>query len=115
LEKEQLLGKIVTLSVSKYLEAESKLPSLPRLILEGLFMGEKIPRVAAKLAPLNVGPVNTVTTNGGLISPQSPTRAGLRFIDPSLVSKFMVKPSTPKVLIFTGFSATAQTYVISAY
>jgi len=84
LEKEQLLGKIVTLSVSKYLEAESKLPSLPRLILEGLFMGEKIPRVAAKLAPLNVGPVNTVTTNGGLISPQSPTRAGLRFIDPSL-------------------------------
>lgn len=83
LEKEQLLGKVVRLSVSVDLEeAESKLPSLPRLVLEGLFMEEKLPRVVTKLAPLSVGPVSTVTTNGGLISPQSP---GGRQIDPSLV------------------------------
>ncbi|KAF8222733.1 hypothetical protein L208DRAFT_582297 [Tricholoma matsutake] len=54
LEKEQLLGKVVRLSVSVDLEeAESKLPSLPRLVLEGLFMEEKLPRVVTKLAPLS--------------------------------------------------------------
>lgn len=88
LEKEQLLGKVVRLSISEDLEeVDSKLPSLPRLVLDGLFMREKLPRVVTKLAPLSVGPVSTVTTNGGLISPQSPARTGGRIIDPSLVCK----------------------------
>ena len=88
MEKEQLLGKVVRLSISEDLEeVDSKLPSLPRLVLDGLFMREKLPRVVTKLAPLSVGPVSTVTTNGGLISPQSPARTGGRIIDPSLVCK----------------------------
>lgn len=85
LEKEQLLGKLVMLRPSNDIEDESKLPSLPRLSLDGLFMTEKFPRVFTKLAPLSVGPFSTVTTNGGLISPQSPARAGGQVIDPSLV------------------------------
>jgi hypothetical protein len=85
LEKEQLLGKLVMLRASSDLEDESKLPSLPRLNLDGLFMTENLPRVFTKLAPLTVGPFSTVTTNGGLISPQSPARAGGQVIDPSLV------------------------------
>jgi len=85
LEKEQLLGKVVRLSNSEDLEeANSTLPSLPRLVLDGLFMKDKLPRVVTNLAPLSVGPVSTVTTNGGLISPQSPARTGGRIIDPSL-------------------------------
>lgn len=88
LEKEQLLGKIVRLSISENLEeVESKLPSLPRLVVEGLFMKEKLLRAVTKLSPLIVGSVSTVTTNGGLISPQSPARMGERIIDPSLVRR----------------------------
>ncbi|KAF9469027.1 hypothetical protein BDZ94DRAFT_1286917 [Collybia nuda] len=84
LEKEQLLGKLVMLRPSNDIEDESKLPSLPRLSLDGIFMTEKLPRVFTKLAPLTVGLFSTVTTNGGLISPQSPARAGGQVIDPSL-------------------------------
>ncbi|GLB33666.1 hypothetical protein LshimejAT787_0105500 [Lyophyllum shimeji] len=70
LEKEQLLGKIVMLRSSSDLEVDSRLPSLPRLIVDGLFMTEK--------------PSGRVTTNGGLLSPQSPARGGGRLIDPCL-------------------------------
>jgi len=108
LEKEQLLGKIVMMNIPKDLEAESILPSLPRLNLEGLFMGEKLPRVVTKLAPLSVGPISAVTTNGGLISPQSPARAGGRVIDPSLVCAIHDKRLN---LLTSRFTAVAQTYV----
>ncbi|KAG5725359.1 hypothetical protein E4T56_gene6781 [Termitomyces sp. T112] len=85
LEKEQLLGKIVILRSSNELELDSRLPFLPRLTVEGLFMTEKLTgRGFPKLTPLTVGSFSNVTTNGGLISPQSPTRAGGRMIDPSL-------------------------------
>ncbi|RDB22628.1 hypothetical protein Hypma_010354 [Hypsizygus marmoreus] len=84
LENEQLLGKIVMLHSSNDLDIDSRLPSLPRLNVDGLFMMEKLPRVFTKLSPLTVGSFSTVTTNGGLISPQSPARAGGRLIDPSL-------------------------------
>ncbi|KAF5388138.1 hypothetical protein D9615_000264 [Tricholomella constricta] len=84
LEKEQLLGKIVLLHSSD-LDVDSRLPSLPRLNVDGLFMTEKLyDRGFSKLSPLTVGPFSTVTTNGGLISPQSPARVGGRMIDPSL-------------------------------
>ncbi|KAG6903386.1 hypothetical protein C0995_013139 [Termitomyces sp. Mi166 len=85
LEKEQLLGKLVILRSSNELEPDSRLPPLPRLAVEGLFMTEKPSgRGFPKLTPLTVGSFSNVTTNGGLISPQSPTRAGGRMIDPSL-------------------------------
>ncbi|KAG5340992.1 hypothetical protein C0989_012366 [Termitomyces sp. Mn162] len=85
LEKEQLLGKIVILRSSNELELDSRLPFLPSLTVEGLFMTEKLTgRGFPKLTPLTVGSFSNVTTNGGLISPQSPTRAGGRMIDPSL-------------------------------
>jgi hypothetical protein len=113
LEKEQLLGKVVRLSVSEKLEeAESSLPSLPRLVLEGLFMGEKLPRVVTKLAPLSVAPVGTVTTNGGLISPQSPARTGGRIIDPSLVCDLCNKIPYPYCALTFRFTAATQTYVV---
>jgi len=85
LEKEQLLGKIVMLRSSNDLDVDSRLPSLPRLNVDGLFMTEKpTGRGFTKLSPLTVGSFSTVTTNGGLISPQSPARAGGRMIDPLL-------------------------------
>ncbi|KAF8076246.1 hypothetical protein FPV67DRAFT_1573359 [Lyophyllum atratum] len=85
LEKEQLLGKIVMLRSSSELDVDARLPSLPRLNVDRLFMTDRPSgRGFTKLTPLTVGSFSTVTTNGGLISPQSPARAGGRMIDPSL-------------------------------
>ncbi|KAF8897394.1 hypothetical protein BD779DRAFT_1667381 [Infundibulicybe gibba] len=85
LEKEQLLGKLVTLRISPDTENIMEWPPLPQLRLDGLFMTQRLSRASKKPTPLTVGPFSTVTTNGGLISPQSPTRAGGRVIDPLLV------------------------------
>lgn len=90
LEKDQMLGKIVVLDAAQDLEAnveQSKnFPySLPRLSVEGLFLTEKLARTPKKLAPLSTGgPYSSVTSNGGLISPQSPARSHGRPIDLSL-------------------------------
>jgi len=91
LERDDLLGKISLLYPSQAVaDAVSEGPNaftLPRLILEGLFLPEKPPRAPKKLAPLTTGSYSAVTSNGGLISPQSPDRTLGRPIDPSLVSK----------------------------
>ncbi|KAG6878107.1 hypothetical protein C0993_012111 [Termitomyces sp. T159_Od127] len=97
LEKEQLLGKIVILRSSNELDLDSRLPCLPRLAVEGLFMTEKPSgRSFPKLTPLTVGSFSNVTTNGGLISPQSPARAGGRMVDPSLPLHRRYKVSAAK-------------------
>ncbi|KAG6817198.1 hypothetical protein H0H87_011556 [Tephrocybe sp. NHM501043] len=68
LEKEQMLGKIVILRSSDEVELDSRLPSLPRLTVEGVFMTEKPSgRGFQKLSPLT-----------------SPARIGGRMIDPLL-------------------------------
>ncbi|CAA7259550.1 unnamed protein product [Cyclocybe aegerita] len=87
LEKDQILGKIVLLYPSQSPEANGDRPnvfSLPRLTIEGLWLTEKLPRSSKKLTPLTTGPYNGVSSNGGLISPQSPARSVGRPIDPSL-------------------------------
>jgi len=91
LDKDQVLGKIVILDAAQDLEAngeQSKISPypLPRLSVEGLFLSEKLARTPKKLAPLSTGgPYSSVTSNGGLISPQSPARSHGRPIDLSLV------------------------------
>jgi len=84
LEKEQLLGKIVMLRPSSDLDGESRLPPLPHLNSDGLFTTDKLSPGPRKLAPLTMGQFKNVTSNGGLISPQSPPRPGGRLVDPSL-------------------------------
>ena len=88
LEKDQILGKLVLLySNHDNIAVESPgTYSLPRLVLNRLFLSESVPHVVKKLAPLATGPFSSVTSNGGLISPQSPARSVGRPIDPSLVS-----------------------------
>ena len=88
LEKDQILGKLVLLySTQDNIAVDNPgMYSLPCLILNRLFMLEKIPHVVKKLAPLATGPFSSLTSNGGLISPQSPARSVGRPIDLSLVS-----------------------------
>ena len=88
LEKDQILGKLVLLySTHDNIAVDNPgMYSLPRLVLNRLFLSEKVPHVVKKLAPLATGPFSSVTSNGGLISPQSPARSVGRPIDPSLVS-----------------------------
>ncbi|KAF8974357.1 hypothetical protein BDZ97DRAFT_1773181 [Flammula alnicola] len=91
LERDQMLGKIVILHPSQESpNGNGDRPnvfSMPRLAVDGLFLSEKLPRgVSKKLAPLTTGSYSAVTSNGGLISPQSPARPSGRPIDPSLVT-----------------------------
>lgn len=92
LERDQMLGKIVILHpLQDMQEGNSTRPnvfSLPRLAVDGLFLAEKLPRgVSKKLAPLATPSYSSVTSNGGLISPQSPARSAGRPVDPSLVNR----------------------------
>jgi len=80
-----LLGKIVMLHLSNDTDVESRLPPLPGLNTDGLFTRDKPPRGTTKLSPLTVGSFGSLTTNGGLMSPQSPPRTIGRLVDPSLV------------------------------
>lgn len=86
LEKDQILGKLVLLySTHDNTTVDNPgMYSLPRLVLNKLFLPERLPRVVKKLAPLATGPFSSVTSNGGLISPQSPARSVGRPIDSSL-------------------------------
>jgi len=88
LDRDDTLGRIVLLYPSQTaLEANTDRPdafTLPRLVLEGLFLPERPLRAPKKLAPLSTGPYSAVTSNGGLISPQSPARTLGRPIDTSV-------------------------------
>jgi hypothetical protein len=99
LEKDQMLGKIVILDTAQALGANGEQPTifsypLPHLSVEGLFLSEKLVRSPKKLAPLSTGgPYSSVTSNGGLISPQSPARSHGRPIDLSLVCQRLSRRS----------------------
>lgn len=93
LERDQMLGKIVILHPLQDMQegngsSRPNVFSLPRLAVDGLFLAEKLPRgVSKKLAPLATPSYSSVTSNGGLISPQSPARSTGRPVDPSLVNR----------------------------
>ncbi|KAJ6629143.1 hypothetical protein B0H10DRAFT_1988088 [Mycena sp. CBHHK59/15] len=79
LQSEQLLGKVVLLTNDG--AGDQIRLSFPSLRVEGLFMALRLQQIGQK-PPLTV---SCVTTNGGLISPQSPAPASGRIIDLSLV------------------------------
>jgi len=88
LEKDQMLGKLVILSPPQgqdTINDKNNFFSLPRLNVGGIFMNEKLPPAQKKLSPLATSTYNSITSNGGLISPQSPARPVGRPIDPMLV------------------------------
>lgn len=116
LEKDQILGKLVLLySTHDNISVDNPgMYSLPRLVLNRLFLSEKVPHVVKKLAPLATGPFNSVTSNGGLISPQSPARSVGRPIDPSLVSLLLFRLAL-HVTTYSFVIASAQTYVSLNY
>ncbi|KAF9557234.1 hypothetical protein CPC08DRAFT_640508 [Agrocybe pediades] len=88
LEKDHMLGKIVILSPPQSQDAasdrNSNYFSLPQLTVNGIFLQDKLPDVPKKLSPLATGTYGSVTSHGGLLSPQSPARPTGRPIDPSL-------------------------------
>lgn len=91
LERDQMLGKIVILYPAQGSpngnSENTNVFSMPRLAVDGLFLAGKLPRgLPKKLAPLSTSSYSSVTSNGGLISPQSPARPSGRPIDPSLVN-----------------------------
>lgn len=93
LDKEQMLGKIVVLRPQSQDTENNSLNifTLPRLVVDGLFMLDKPIPTPKKLSPLATGPYSAITTTGGLISPQSPARPAGRPIDPSLVMWLITK------------------------
>ena len=90
LEKEQFLGKLVVMEDGKEPSVEPQHLFLPSLKLEGLFMDRSLSHFPKKLMPLTMSTSKSVTTNGGLISPRSPSNSSSsgskKSIDPSLVS-----------------------------
>lgn len=96
LENEQLLGKLVILEGYEDVNSELHKLCLPSLKLDGLFLAQKPPCFPLKLTPLAMPGSHSVTTNGGLMSPRSPSNSSsiseTRLIDPSLVSTFLYFP-----------------------
>ena len=90
LENEQLLGKLVALEGHDDIPSELRKLCLPSLNLEGLFVTQQLHSLPKRLAPLTMPGSNSVTTNGGLMSPRSPSNSSAssekRSIDPSLVN-----------------------------
>ncbi|KAJ7086743.1 hypothetical protein C8R44DRAFT_820940 [Mycena epipterygia] len=79
LQSEHLLGKIVMLDTG---DLDTISIPFPSLRLDNIFMNHKLQQIVQK-PPLSS--VSCVTTNNGLISPQSPaSNISLRPIDPSL-------------------------------
>lgn len=96
LDYDRLLGKIVLIHGSDGIAVDMLKFGLPRIRIDGLFMSP-LSSVRATPPPISVttttNPEGTLTTTGGLVSPQSPPAAilhtpkgGHRLIDPTLVS-----------------------------
>lgn len=114
LAKEELLGKLVFLQGYNELSAEMLQMALPSIQVDGLFLSEKppsVPRRSGAPGPLAFpSATGSITTNGGLISPQSETysitghihRAGTsgKPIDPTKVRRSHVIVS----VTYTDFS-----------
>lgn len=91
LENEQYLGKLVLLEGYDDMTNELRKLSLPSLKLEGLFMTQKLSYLPKKLAPLTMPGSKSVTTNGGLMSPRSPSStssSAKKLVNPALVTIF---------------------------
>ncbi|KAF8192602.1 hypothetical protein BJ912DRAFT_848878 [Pholiota molesta] len=72
LERDHMLGKIVILYPAQGSpngnSGNANIFSMPRLAVDGLFLGGKLPRgLPKKLAPLSTSSYSSVTSNGGLI------------------------------------------------
>lgn len=89
LENEQFLGKLVLLEGYEGVTSEMRKLALPSLKLEGVFMTQNLSFRPQNLTPLAIPGSKSVTTNGGLMSPRSPSSSsssiGKKMIDPSLV------------------------------
>ncbi|KAF7983962.1 hypothetical protein HWV62_18390 [Athelia sp. TMB] len=96
LESEQLLGKLVILEGYEDINSELHKLCLPSLKLDGLFLAQKPAYFPLKLTPLAMPGSTSVTTNGGLMSPRSPSNSSsigeTRLIDPSLVRIASINP-----------------------
>ena len=102
LSQEELLGKLVLLEGCWEPSAELHQLALPSIRVGGLFASDLSPILARRSGPIPPGPLplpapsSSVTTNGGLISPQSETysyaggsprvRTAGKPIDPTKVS-----------------------------
>lgn len=67
--------------------------SLPSLKLEGLFMAQTLSYLPKKLTPLAMPGSKSVTTNGGLMSPRSPSStssSAKKLVNPALVTLFEI-------------------------
>ncbi|KAJ7591209.1 hypothetical protein C8J56DRAFT_935005 [Mycena floridula] len=121
--KYQLLGKLVMLhGTSDISSAEPSGYALRHLKVPNLFMepGDRLTsRAVKKLARLSVGLFSTtITTNGGLISPQSPPRP-TRALDPTLPLHKQNPPPCNEYYLMTcskgaGACKYAHDYALSA-
>jgi len=84
LNEKQLSGKLVMLQNSGDPTLDVSGLFVPSFNVNGLFITKRLSRAPKTPAPISVGPFKSITTNGGLISPQSPARTVGRMIDPSL-------------------------------
>ncbi|THV08704.1 hypothetical protein K435DRAFT_959232 [Dendrothele bispora CBS 962.96] len=83
LRSDDVIGKMVAVQNSTDDRSEPPHRSMPTLTVEGLLMTHNPSRLV-KRSPVPVGSFNTVVSNGGLISPQSPASRHLIAIDPGL-------------------------------
>ena len=94
LERDQMLGKIAILYPAQSSPNGNESFSIPHLSVDGLFLAGKLQRgLPKKLAPLSTSSYGSITSNGGLISPQSPARPSGRPVDPSLVNHLHDMPT----------------------
>lgn len=85
LDSEKLLGKLVALRsvADEWSEQTYTIPSLnvDRLLVPQNHLSRSSTQ---QLTPLSVASLEPITSNGGLVSPQSPVR--IRYVDPKFVS-----------------------------
>jgi len=114
LENEHLLGKLVTLEGYADNPSELRKLCLPSLKLEGLFVTQQLPSLPKRLAPLTMPGSNSVTTNGGLMSPRSPSNSSSssekRSIDPSLPLHKQNPPPCNEYYLMSCFKGSTCKY-----
>jgi hypothetical protein len=114
LENEQFLGKLVLLEGYDDVANELRKLALPSLKLEGLFMSQKLSYLPKKLAPLTMPGSKSVTTNGGLMSPRSPSNSSSssakRLVNPALPLHKQSPPPCNEYYLMSCFKGTTCKY-----
>lgn len=114
LENEQLLGKLVILEGHEDMNSELHKLCLPSLKLDELFLAQKPPYYPLKLTPLAMPGSSSVTTNGGLMSPRSPSNSSsigeTRLIDSSLPLHKQNPPPCNEYYLMSCFKGGACKY-----